>query len=139
MPAVYSKSTLLNDLSPYLNSENDGRRIHQKPPNQADLLHPSSELAIEDACEIDETLNTDTIALEAFTAIESKFTAVHEDVAKQTESVDARKSQLIVQLTSLNSRIQPTRALLLPSTSPRKYSNGEVLSLASVASSSRFL
>jgi hypothetical protein len=83
-------------------------------------------------------LSRDTISHEGFTAIESKYKALQEGLAKQkrkTESLDARKAQLIAQLTALNGRIKATHALLPPDTRPRKCSNGEVLSLISPASS----
>ena len=83
-------------------------------------------------------LFTDIISLAAFTAIESKYTALQEGLAKpklktesldgrkeglqeglakpklKTESLDGRKAQLIAQLKALDDRIQATRALLPP-------------------------
>ena len=81
-------------------------------------------------------LFTDPISLEAFTVIESKYTALQEGIAKQkrkTESLDVRKGQVITKLKALNSRIQATRARLPADTRPRKCSNGDVLSLVSIA------
>jgi hypothetical protein len=81
-------------------------------------------------------LFTDSISLDAFTVIESKYTALHEYLAKQkrkTELLDARKAQLIAQLIALNGRIEATRALLPPPyMRPGLDSNGKVLSLLSI-------
>jgi hypothetical protein len=80
-------------------------------------------------------LFTDTISIEAFAVIESKYAALQEGLAKekrQTESLEARKAQLIAQLRALKGRIQAARALLPPDKRPRNCSNGEALSLVSV-------
>jgi hypothetical protein len=87
-------------------------------------------------------LFTDAISLEDFVVVEWKCIALQEGLTTQewkTESLDAKKAQLIAQLKALNGRIQAARALLRPSKSPLKYSNGEVLSLVSVVLSSLFL
>ena len=78
---------------------------------------------------------TDTISLAAFTSIESKYTALHEGLAKptlKTESLDGRKAQLIAQLKALDDRIQATRALLTPDMRPHKCTHGETVSLVSI-------
>jgi hypothetical protein len=80
-------------------------------------------------------LFTDTISIEAFDVIESKYAALQEGLAKQkrkTESLEARKAQLIGQLKALDGRMQASRALLPPDNRPRNCSNGEALSLVSV-------
>jgi hypothetical protein len=60
-------------------------------------------------------------------------------ISHNGSGLDAKNAQLITQLKAPNGHIKVARALLLPSKSPLKYSNGEVLSLVSIALSSRFL
>jgi hypothetical protein len=66
----------------------------------------------------------------AFTAIKSKFEALQKGLEKNTRrtaSLDAKRDQLVVRLTSLNDRIQEVRALLAAEEEgPRQVSNGEL-------------
>jgi hypothetical protein len=72
-------------------------------------------------------LFTDIISIEAFAVIESKYAALREWKWK-TESLDAKKVQLIAHLKALDGRIQASRALLHLDKRPHNCSNGEALS-----------
>jgi hypothetical protein len=69
-------------------------------------------------------------SLDAFTTIQSKFGALQDSLVNQkrkTDSLDAKRDQLVSRLKSLNDNIQEVRALLATAEDvPRKVSNGEV-------------